>query len=83
MKTLQADFILIDEKTEEYVDEPYYKLRGKRRVKEEDVFGADHRDQDGQIEAAFKAARNGTGALICLDCGDDSVWLTTEDKING
>lgn len=82
MKTLQAGFVIVDEDTEEYLDEPYYILRGGKWVKEEDVFGADHRDDDGIIEAAFAAGRNGKGELVCLNCGDDEVWLTTDDKIN-
>lgn len=82
MKTLEAGFVLVDEETEEYIEEPYFILYDGRRIKNEDVFGADWKDNDGQIEAAFKAARNGKGELICLNCGDDEVWLTTDDKIN-
>jgi hypothetical protein len=81
MKTLEATLKLINEKTENYLAEPYYELIDGRRVHIDDVAGADWRDNDGQIEAAFAVARQGKGELICLAAGDDNVWLTTADKI--
>lgn len=59
----------------------YFKLKGGGTVKMDDVGGADWRDNEGQIEAAFAVARAGEGKLICLSAGDDHVWLTTSDKI--
>ena len=60
----------------------YFKLKGGVTVKFDDVHGGDWRDNGAQIEAAFAAARAGTGDLICLSAGDDNIWLTTSDKLN-
>jgi len=78
MKTLKASIIINESK-----GEFYYELRhSKRWIKEQDVRGSDWKDSEGMVESTFAVARAGTGALICLDCDDDSVWLTTDDKIN-
>lgn len=77
MKTIEADLRMVPKGDEDL----YFKLYGGGTVLFADVQGADWKDNDGQIEAAFAAARAGTGELICLAAGDDNIWLTTADKI--
>lgn len=76
----KASCVVVDAH-ENYLDRPFFKLSHRRTIDWDDVFYADWRDNDGQVEAAFQAARNGTGGLVSLDCGDDGVYLTTTDKI--
>lgn len=80
---LEASMLVCDEKTEEELDDPYYQIEDGSGdwVPWNDVQGADWKDTDGQIEAAFTVAREGTGDLVQLCCGDDEIWVTTTDKI--
>lgn len=80
MKTYKASTRVVD-KEGDFLDNPFFKLSGGRTVAWDDVRSADWRDNEGQIECAFLVAREGTGDLVSLDCGDDGVYLTTTDKI--
>lgn len=79
-KTYKASAIVVNDK-EEYIDNPYFKLQGGRTIDWDDVYYADWRDNEGQVEAAFRAGRSGAGDLVSLNCGDDGVYLTTTDKV--
>ena len=61
----------------------FFKLKDGRTVKFDDVYGGDWKDNEAQIEAAFAAARAGTGGLICLSAGDDNVGQDPEEAKEG
>jgi hypothetical protein len=81
MKEIAGWLHLIDETTEDYLDEPYYELVDGRRVDIKHVFVADWKDFDHQHICVEKAAKDGKGYEVLSICaGDDNFHFCNESR---
>lgn len=81
MKYVDGSFHIIDEKTEEYLPEPFFSTEDGRRAADEHVYFADWKDYDGQHEAVESAAKDGKKGVVCISCGDDNYYFVNESRL--
>lgn len=81
MKFLEGGMWMIDEETEEFLDEPYYEFEDGRRVSIDHVFIADYKDLDEQHKSVEKAAKDGNGEVVSINAGDDNFHFCNEKRI--